>query len=173
MRGYTRQNYGFTEEDSKDFYQDLMALIFEKVRKPEFEITCTFKTYFYAVANLILKNMNRRKIVRANHRVEDLKFDPFDFQEASKEEVLIEDYRELKRSDLFRVSFRSLPEDCRKLLRMTFKKMSLEEIGRRLHFSGEKYVKKRKFMCLQYLKQKIKNDPTYLNYIYHDDNRPN
>jgi hypothetical protein len=66
-----------------------------------------------------------------------------------------------ERFKLYQKHFQLLGSDCQKLLQLFFDKVPLKQIAQIMGFSGEKYVKKRKFKCKEYLITSIKQDVSF------------
>ena len=66
-----------------------------------------------------------------------------------------------ERFKLYQKHFQLLGSDCQKLLQLFFDKVPLKQIAQIMGFSSEKYVKKRKFKCKEYLITSIKQDVNY------------
>ena len=66
---------------------------------------------------------------------------------------------------LYQKHFQMLGTDCQKLLQLFFDKVSLKQITQIMGFNSEKYVKKRKFKCKEYLVTSIKQDLNYKKII--------
>jgi hypothetical protein len=66
-----------------------------------------------------------------------------------------------ERFKLYQKHFQLLGSDCQKLLQLFFDKVPLKQIAQIMGFSGEKYVKKRKYKCKEYLVTSIKQDVSF------------
>jgi RNA polymerase sigma factor (sigma-70 family) len=97
-----------TLDDAKDVFQEGLMLIYQKAKQPDFKLTSSFFTYFYAVCRNIWSNKRRKK--------------PFGEVTLSNEMTsMIEDDspEALERNEqytLYRNKFLELGEDCQKLL---------------------------------------------------------
>ena len=152
IREFILKNSG-TEEDARDIFQESLVVIFEKLKSDEVKLSSKFKTYFYAICrNKWLMVLRKRRtgpkmvvdtqLVESNH--------PVSTEELAKHEQ----YK------LFRTHFKSLSDDCKKLLDFFFTGHSLREIGGFMGFS-EMYAKKRKFICQKRLIAAIESDPLF------------
>jgi hypothetical protein len=83
-------------------------------------------------------------------------YDPFPF-EINEEN--------LEKARLYNHHLYSLPEDCKKILRMFFSKTSLKEITVSMGFKDITYTKTRKYLCKNMLRKRILNDPDYKNFF--------
>ena len=65
----------------------------------------------------------------------------------------------VKRISLYREKWMELPTDARRVLEMFyFKGMNMKDIAREMGYSSEGYARKRKYQCMNKLKQLIRND---------------
>jgi RNA polymerase sigma factor (sigma-70 family) len=141
-------------EDAKDLFQEAMIVVFQNIRKdPEFKISCSLQTYIYSIARLIwIKHLNRLKYNRAriNENLEFIDFvEPEPFNNYDQEFAL------------YQRVFLELPEDCRKIIHLSNQGMSHREIAEELGFKSEKYIKKRKHFCKEYLINLIRKHPDF------------
>ena len=61
IRSYIMNNNG-NDDDAADIFQDALIVLYDKVRDPVFQLTCTIKTFVYSICrNLWLKKLARRK----------------------------------------------------------------------------------------------------------------
>ena len=74
-----------------------------------------------------------------------------------------------ERYRLYQKHFTNLGKDCQKILQLYFDKVPLKNIAQIMGFKSEKYAKKRKFKCKEYLIKSIKQDLEY-NKILSGDN---
>jgi DNA-directed RNA polymerase specialized sigma24 family protein len=52
-----------SEFEAKDIFQESVILLYEKLQQPEFRLTCSIKTFIYAVSKrLWLKKWNEQKV---------------------------------------------------------------------------------------------------------------
>lgn len=142
-----------TDEDTHDVFQEGLVLIFQKAQNPDFNLTSSFFTYFYAVCRNIWYNKLRKKkapmVTLDNKMLLMLKESP---------DLVPE---EQERYFLYRKMFLKLGEDCQKVLDLFFQKISMEEIGNQMGYGSISYTKKRKFMCKKKLVELIKSDPGF------------
>ena len=143
-----------SEDDAQDVFQEAIIVIFRKLKNEQLQINCTFKTYLYSVCKLLwLKQLEKRK----NHN--ELSIDKNEYIELSEDtQVLMENS---ERYRLYQYYFKSLSEDCRKVLELSLQKVPLKKIAGIMGYKSEKYAKKRKFICKERLVQRIKSDPKF------------
>jgi len=152
---FIKKNSG-DDDDANDIFQEAIIIIFRKLKANELVLDCTFETYLYSVCRFLwLKQLEKRKIekekIKDNHEYnEDLYDDGLE-----KVADLNERYR------LYQKHFTNLGKDCQKILQLYFDKVPLKNIAQIMGFKSEKYAKKRKFKCKEYLIKSIKQDLEY------------
>ena len=152
---FIKKNSG-DDDDANDVFQEAIIIIFRKLKANELVLDCTFETYLYSVCRFLwLKQFEKRKVekekIKDNHEYHD------DIYDDGLERVvdLNERYR------LYQKHFTNLGKDCQKVLQLYFDKVPLKNIAQIMGFKSEKYAKKRKFKCKEYLIKSIKQDLEY------------
>lgn len=152
---FIRKNNG-DEEDANDIFQEAIIIIYRKLKANDLILDCTFETYLYSICRFLwLKQLEKRKQekekIKDNHEYND------DLYDDGLEMVvdLNERYR------LFQKHFTNLGKDCQKILQLYFDKVPLKNIAQIMGFKSEKYAKKRKFKCKEYLINSVKQDLEY------------
>ena len=143
---------GGSRETAKDIFQEAMLIIYNKIRREELILTCSFSTYFFAVCkNLWLQETRSRNHHIFDHSQLDNMVEDGGQDEGFKDYLL----------ELVREHFSKLSEDCRKVLEMHFKRVSLADICRVMGYKDEKYTSDRKYRCKKYLFNSVMSDPRY------------
>lgn len=152
---FIKKNSG-DDDDANDIFQEAIIIIYRKLKANELVLDCSFETYLYSVCRFLwLKQLDKRKVekekIKDNHEYND------DIYDDSLEKVvdLNERYR------LYQKHFLNLGKDCQKVLQLYFDKVPLKNIAQIMGFKSEKYAKKRKFKCKEYLIKSIKQDLEY------------
>lgn len=164
IQSFINRNSG-NDDDAQDIFQDAILVIFQKLRKEEIVLSCTFGTYLYSICRLLwlkqLKINSKRKT----------------FIEESEETVTLDDSLDVihdknGRYNLYLEHFGKLSYNCQKILELFLARISLKEIARVLGLKSEQYVKKRKFICKEKLVESVKSDPKFKYYTnginFHD-----
>jgi len=152
---FIKKNSG-DDDDSNDIFQEAIIIIYRKLKSNDLVLECSFETYLYSVCRFLwLKQLEKRKTEREkiqdNHEFhEDIYDNTF---EATVE--MNEKYR------LYQKHFKNLGTDCQKILQLFFDKVPLKQIAQVMGFQSEKYAKKRKYKCKEYLVKSIKQDIEY------------
>ncbi len=151
VRYFIIRNHG-TEEDAEDLFQEAMVAVFERVRKKNLSLDCSFKTYLYSVIrHMWLQYLDRKRI--------HYEFTEMDEFIALEELELYEDFQ--ARKAIYQRNFMQLTELCRKVLMMFVEKVPFEEIAEILGYKGRQYAIKRKYECMKSLMNRVENDPEY------------
>lgn len=156
---FVKKNSG-DDDDANDIFQEAIIIIYRKLKANDLVLDCTFETYLYSVCRFLwLKQLEKRKLekekIKDNHEYND------DIYDNKFEQVV--DLND--RYSLFQKHFTNLGKDCQKILQLYFDKVPLKSIAQIMGFKSEKYAKKRKFKCKEYLIKSIKQDLEYKNIL--------
>jgi len=160
---FIKKNNG-DDDDANDIFQESIIIIYRKLKANELVLDCTFDTYLYSICRFLwLKQLEKRKIEKENIK------DNHEFNDEIYDDSLekIADLNE--RYKLYQKHFALLGKDCQKILQLYFDKVPLKNIAQIMGFKSEKYAKKRKFYCKEYLIKSVKQDLEYKN-ILNDNN---
>lgn len=148
-------DYRLPDAEVEDLFQEVLLVLVQKVRTPEFELTAKLSTYLFAVArNLLLKKTGKYPNVSLDEDI-TLGIDP-QMQEDKDAEDLLEG-RLLAVTDCMK----NLDADCQTLLLLSFyEKRSQAEIAEAMGYT-ESFVKVKKHRCLNYLRKEVKQHPFF------------
>ncbi len=137
-----------TQEEAQDIYQETIIIVFENVKKPQFELNCQLQTYIYSIAKrLWLKQLKK------NGKT-------FLFKEGEEEGVadvtndLSEHFK--KEDDIFKMnqSMELLGEPCNTIINDFYVlKLSMDDIAEKFGYTNSDNAKTQKYKCLQRLKK--------------------
>ena len=137
-----------TQEEAQDIYQETIIIVFENVKKPQFELNCQLQTYIYSIAKrLWLKQLKK------NGKT-------FLFKEGEEEGVadvtndLSEHFK--KEDDIFKMnqSMELLGEPCNTIITDFYVlKLSMDDIAEKFGYTNSDNAKTQKYKCLQRLKK--------------------
>jgi RNA polymerase sigma factor (sigma-70 family) len=143
------------DDDANDIFQEAIIVVYRKLKANDLIISCAFETYLYSVCKFLwlkqLARLKSEKEILLDSTNFEVEFD-HDFSE------LVEKNERFK---LYQKHFQLLGSDCQKLLQLFFDRVPLKQIAQIMGFSSEKYVKKRKFKCKEYLVTSIKQDVNF------------
>jgi|WetSurSiteA1Bulk_404760.scaffolds.fasta_scaffold00196_6 RNA polymerase sigma factor (sigma-70 family) len=149
IRRFILTNNG-TEEDAKDLFQDVLMVLFQKVRQENFKLTCSLGTYLYSVSRFLwLKELGKRK------RVIKKAVDMEEFIDTETDIAQISDHNE--RLKIYRLYFEKLSADCRKVLTLFMEGRSIAEITVIMGYTSEQHTRNRRYRCKLALIESIRN----------------
>lgn len=142
VRNLVEKNSG-SSDDASDLFQEVLIIIYEKIRDNKLFLTCSLKTYIYSVArNQWMKKLSYNK-----------KFTTFNNFEQF---VSVGDEVEFSPEFEIKNLLNDIGEACRKLLILFYyRKKSMEEISLQLNYANSDTVKNQKYKCIQRLKKMI------------------
>jgi RNA polymerase sigma factor (sigma-70 family) len=154
------------EQDARDLFQEALVIIFTRLKEGDLVINSSFHNYFIVLCRFIwfrqkgIKNSygsmeepedsSNRKTLAAGI-VNDSPGDS-EYQE----------YLTNQNEKIFQRHYRKLPGDCKRVLKMYFRKKSFREIAIRMKYSTEDYARRKKYLSMQLLMKMIKEDPEYI-----------
>jgi RNA polymerase sigma factor (sigma-70 family) len=138
--------------DAEDIFHDAIMLVLEKARKNSLELTCSLKTYLYAVCF----NLWQNQLIRKSREVTfngDIEF----IDTTDDDQKILDE----KQYEIFRQQFDKLNPKYQKILNMYLSKYPMKKITSEMGYANEKYAKVKKYMCKEILKKNIFNDPGF------------
>ncbi|MEM1318663.1 MAG: sigma-70 family RNA polymerase sigma factor [Bacteroidota bacterium] len=139
--------------DAEDIFQEAMIVFYKKIQDNELELTCSIRTYLYAICrNLWLKQLSRR------NRKQEL-IGEWDDVVAMEEPLhMIE---EEQRAALAAI-LDQMGEGCRKLLvHYFYDRMRMKDIAEVMNLANEGVVKNKKLRCMKKLQELVLKSPAY------------
>lgn len=141
-----------SEDDARDIYQEVLIVLYEKVRSGSLELHCQLKTYLYSIGRrLWLKQLAQRSryVVRD---VESSATDEFSAQEIN-DDLLDHEERD-RQFTLMADSLDRLGEPCRTLLDDFYmQQLSMQMITEKFGYTNADNAKTQKYKCLMRLKR--------------------
>jgi RNA polymerase sigma factor (sigma-70 family) len=133
------------QHEAEDLFQDGIIILYEKIIDKDFCLQYSLKTYLYAICrNQWLKRLRKKRsfmIVDSECQLENI-------PELEAEEESLPDEQEVCQT------IQQLKDPCYTLLiGYYYKKMSLEQLAKVLHYATPNVAKQRKFRCLERLKK--------------------
>ncbi|MEL6810846.1 MAG: sigma-70 family RNA polymerase sigma factor [Bacteroidota bacterium] len=152
VKRFILQNKG-QEADAEDIFQKALIQITVRYRREKFEITSSFEAYLFTAC----KNLWRRELNKSKKWVTGEREVSLIDEEQDQALALLEQ----KRWELFTQNMERISENCRKILRLFFAKVSYRKMMEQLNYNSENVVRQRVFKCKAKLAQLVKNDPRY------------
>lgn len=141
-----------SEDDAKDIYQEVLIVLYEKVRTGSLELHCQLKTYLYAVGRrLWLKQLAQK----SRFMVRDVEI-PLDDEIAlgQLDDDLDEHQKRDRQFELMADSLARLGEPCRTLLDDFYiQHLSMQDITEKFGYTNADNAKTQKYKCLMRLKK--------------------
>ncbi len=140
------------EDDAKDIYQEVLIVLYEKVRSGSLELHCQLKTYLYSIGRrLWLKQLAQRSRFMV-HDVETPASDEYATGQINDD---LAGHEERDRQfDLMADSLNQLGEPCRTLLEDFYiQHLSMQDITEKFGYTNTDNAKTQKYKCLMRLKR--------------------
>lgn len=140
------QNNG-TEDEAKDLFQEALIVLYDKVKRGDFELSSRLKTYIYSVCRrLWLKQLGNQE--RTFHDVEN-------YAEIIPVEDDLAKHREKDRQlAMMEQALDKLGEPCRTIIHDFYVlNLSMQEICAKFGYTNADNAKTQKYKCLQRLKK--------------------
>jgi RNA polymerase sigma factor (sigma-70 family) len=135
------------EDEAKDIYQEAIIVLYNKVKRGDFELSSKLKTYIYSIC----RRLWLKRLKQLNRYGGDIK----DFQEylPVEDEVEMHEERDMqlnKMSDALKL----LGEPCKTIMEDFYmNNRSMQEICERFGYTNADNAKTQKYKCLQRLKK--------------------
>jgi RNA polymerase sigma factor (sigma-70 family) len=152
VKKFVLQNQG-QQVDAEDIFQKALMQIGVRYRREPFEIKSSFEAYvFTACKNLWRRELNKSKTRVTEDGVMELQNEERDMALATLEQ---------ERWELFTEMLDAISENCKKILKLFFAKVSYQRIVQELDYSSETVARQRVFKCKTKLIETVKNDNRY------------
>jgi len=140
-------NNNGTEDDAKDIYQEAIIVLYNKVKRGDFELSSKLKTFIYSVC----RRLWLKRLTQMNRYGGDIR----DFQEYSPvdEEVETHNERDMQFSKM-ESALSLLGEPCKTIIEDFYiNNRSMQEICESFGYTNADNAKTQKYKCLQRLKK--------------------
>jgi RNA polymerase sigma factor (sigma-70 family) len=156
IRKFVRQ-FGGTEEDAWDVFQDAIIVIYEQVKDKDLKLKHTFLTYFYAICkNIWFKTLRDRdkKYYEQIEQSANLEQYTLSSYEGDLEEIIEKE----KRIKLYQLNFVKLSKECQRMLKLVAKGFTVEEITNEFNYKSTGFTYKKRRICKERLIRLIKEE---------------
>jgi len=146
-------NNNGTMNDARDIFQESLLVLVKNLRKEDFELSCSIKTYLYSIMrNLWLKRLNKDKKGGLALVMDDAA--DMEFIVIQEDELAEKQEKELQLNIVAEV-LKDFKEDCQKILTaFYFKKQSMKEIAAEMDYTNQ-FIRVKKVRCMNALKKKV------------------
>jgi RNA polymerase sigma factor (sigma-70 family) len=140
-------NNNGSAEEAKDIFQEVMIVLYEKVRSGDFELSCQIKTYVYSVS--------RRLWLKRLQQINRFQIEVDGTGEVVAVEEELEAHERLNTEfSLMEKGLSGLGEPCKSLLEAYYlQKRSMNEIAAAFGYTNSDNAKTQKYKCLMRLKK--------------------
>jgi len=146
VKTYVRRNSG-TSEDAVDLFQDTMIVIYNNVRKKDFELNSQLNTYIFSIA----RNVWYKKLRKMN---KTLSIDESSYRIGDDELNGLEIIEKLEKFEYLQSSISKLGKDCSNVLKsFYYDKKSMKQIGKEMNYASEQVARNKKMSCLKKLRE--------------------
>jgi len=144
---------GGNKDEAWEIFQESLIVILQKAQSPDFQLSSSFYTFLVSICKFKWFNESKKKYKKnvTIDAIGTLK------DEADIEESLYK----MERFQLYKQKMAELGPECRQLLELFFKKVSLREISERMGLRTENAAKQKKYKCQKKLIENIKKDVIY------------
>ncbi len=152
---FIKKNNG-TNNDAEDCFQEALVVLYRKVSDSNFQLTSNIKTFLYGITRNLWLNELRKRSKSGLKLVMDEQSDR-EYILTADDQVEQKQEEEVKHK-LIAQAIQRMQGNCKDvLINFYFKKMSLREIAAKMGFT-EQYAKKRRYKCMESLKQKVRTE---------------
>ena len=146
-----------TETDAADIFQEALLSIYHKAKTGGFTLTCPLDAFLYLICkNKWLNTLNKKKTQKVTitdtEGYSNIGEDNFKLAENC---VL-----EQERRDLLTEKLAEMGESCKKILRLSWSGMPMDEVAKQLDVTYA-YVRKKKSECMARLITLVKQSPKF------------
>ncbi|RFZ84360.1 sigma-70 family RNA polymerase sigma factor [Mucilaginibacter terrenus] len=135
------------EDDAKDIYQEAIIVLYNKVKRGDFELSAKLKTYIYSIC----RRLWLKRLKQMNRYGGDIK--DFEDRFTVEEEVERHQERDLQLSKMAD-ALQLLGEPCKTIMEDFYmNNRSMQEICERFGYTNADNAKTQKYKCLQRLKK--------------------
>jgi len=140
-------NNNGTADDAKDIYQEAIIVLYNKIKKGDFELNSKLKTFIYSVC----RRLWLKRLSQMNRYGGDIR----DFQEYSPVEDEVDQYNERDMQfTKMQSALQLLGEPCKTIIEDFYiNNRSMQEICEDFGYTNADNAKTQKYKCLQRLKK--------------------
>ncbi len=150
---WSRSSYRISEDEARDYYQDVIAIFFEKVMSGSLtDIDSSLKTYLFGIG----KNQIRQFYQRIGREEKNQSRVTEHYTFIAESPSLNEHYIQAK--SITEQAFKSIDSACKKLLQLFyFQQKSMKEIAEIMGYKSEEVSRTSKKRCLDKIRKQTLN----------------
>ncbi len=145
VAAYITQNFGSTE-DAEDIFQEAIIVLLQKIRKTDFVLTSSLKTYLFAIAkNLWLKRLRDNKSMTVNN---------FDMYNQGSEQFTFDLQPEPTNEEKVASWLTKITQNCQRILKaIFFYKEPMESLMQKMGWKNKHTAANQQYKCIQQVKK--------------------
>ena len=146
-----------TETDAADIFQEALLSIYHKAKTGGFTLTCPLDAFLYLICkNKWLNTLNKKKTQKVTIT------DTEGFSNIGEDNFKLAEncVLEQERRDLLTEKLAEMGESCKKILRLSWSGMPMDEVAKQLDVTYA-YVRKKKSECMARLITLVKQSPKF------------
>jgi len=146
VKSYVGKNSG-TADDAVDLFQDVMIVLYNNLKKEDFELQSQLNTYIFSIArNLWYKKL--RKLDKT------LSIEDASYKIGDKDLNGLEVIEKLEKFEYLNSSISKLGDGCKKVLKsFYYDKRSMKQISEEMNYANEQVARNKKMSCLKKLRE--------------------
>ncbi len=149
----------YDTEEAVELYQKAFIILYLNIKNEKLiELNSSLKTYLYAIAKNLLKELNRSK-------KNNLSLDDDMLNELNKVQVdnnILEKYDNKHHKEIVRTLLEEIGDPCKTLLTLIFiQNYATEAVVEAMKYSDERVVRKRKSLCLKRMRDIVSGNVMY------------
>ncbi|RZL44121.1 MAG: sigma-70 family RNA polymerase sigma factor [Pedobacter sp.] len=145
---YISKNSG-NEQDTEDVFKETIIVLLKNIRKSDFNLTSSLKTYLFAIArNLWLKKLRDQRIITT---------DRFDEQTCLHEDFDLEVVQD--RDEKVTSWIKKITENCQRILKaIFFFKEPMDSLMQKMGWKNKHTAANQQYKCIQQVKKVKRNE---------------
>ncbi|HTN06908.1 sigma-70 family RNA polymerase sigma factor [Agriterribacter sp.] len=145
------------ETDAADIFQDALLSIYNKAKTGNFTLTCPLEAFLYLVCkNKWLNTLNKRK----TQKVTITDTEGFNYIGEDNFKLAEECVLQQERNNLLTEKLAEMGGSCKKILRLSWSGIAMDEVARQLNVTYA-YARKKKSECMARLIALVKQSPRF------------
>jgi RNA polymerase sigma factor (sigma-70 family) len=155
---------GGNEQDARDLFQEALIIVFNRLQKNKLVIKSSFHNFFIVLCKFIWfrqNNINHKYSIEGTGEESPQGINAQPALNEIPGESLYKEHLASQYEKIYQRQYRKLPGDCKRVLKMFFRKKSFKEIAVRMGYSNEDYARRKKYLSMQQLMKMINLDPEY------------
>ena len=145
------------ETDAADIFQDALLSIYNKAKAGDFTLTCPLEAFLYLICkNKWLNTLNKKK----TQKVTITDTEGFNYIGEDNFKLAEDCLLQQERNNLLTEKLAEMGDSCKKILRLSWSGISMDEVAKQLNVTYA-YARKKKSECMARLITLVKQSPKF------------